>query len=79
MTAQAWIHKLDTFLVVRPMTEIEAIKYVTFHLEGVAHDWWYHGMVTLQHNQLLEYQEFVDRLVQIFNKKDLEVYFRELA
>ena len=39
MTAQAWIHKLDTFLALRPMTEIEAIKYATLHLEGVAHDW----------------------------------------
>ena len=46
MTAQDWIHKLDTFLALRPMTEIEAIKYTTLHLEGVAHDWCYHGMVT---------------------------------
>ena len=47
MKAQAWIHKLDTFLALRPMTEVEAIKYATLHLEGAAHDWWYHGMVTL--------------------------------
>ena len=79
MTTQAWIHKLDTFLALRPMTEIEAIKYATLHLEGVAHDWWYHGMVTLQHNQVTEYQDFVDRLVERFDKNDLEVYFQELA
>ena len=47
MIAQAWIDKLDTFLALRPMTEIEAIKYATLHLEGAAHDWWSHGMVTL--------------------------------
>lgn len=55
MKAQAWIHKLDTLLALRPMTKIEAIKYATLHLEGVAHDWWYHGMVTLQYNQVIEY------------------------
>ena len=38
MTAQVWIHKLDTFLVLRPMIEIEALKYTTLHLEGVVHD-----------------------------------------
>ena len=47
MTTQAWIHKLDTFLALRPMTKVEAIKYAMLHLEGAAHDWWYHGMVTL--------------------------------
>ena len=55
MTTQAWIHKLDTFLALRPMTKIEAIKYATLHLEGAAHNFWYHGMVTLQHNQVIEY------------------------
>ena len=44
MTAQAWIHKLDTFLALRPMTEIE-------------------------------YHDFMDRLVERFDKKDKEVYF----
>ena len=40
MTAQVWIHKLDTFLALRPMIEVEAIKYATLYLEGDAHDWW---------------------------------------
>ena len=68
-TAQSWIHKLDTFLALRPMTEEEAIKFATLHLEGAAHDWWSHGMVTLQHNQVTSYQDFVDRLVEHFDKK----------
>ena len=77
--AQSWIHKLDTFLALQPMTEEEAIKYATLHLEGAAHEWWYHGLVTLQHNQITSYQEFVDRLVERFDKKDLDSYFRDLA
>ena len=79
MKTQAWIHKLDTFLALRPMSETDAIRYATFHLEGATHDWWSHGMVTLQHNQVTSYQDFVDRLVERFDKKDLEVFFRDLA
>ena len=78
-TAQSWIHKLDTFLALRPMIEKEAIKYATLHLEGAAHKWWYHGLVTLQNNHITYYQEFVDRLVERFNKKDPKSYFRDLA
>ena len=36
-------------------------------------------MVILQHNQVTSYQDFVDRLVERFDKKDPKVYFRELA
>ena len=79
MIAQEWIHKLDTFLALRPMKEIESIKYDTLHLEGVAHDWWYYVMVKIQHNQVTKYQDFVDRLVERFDKKDPKVYFWELA
>ena len=79
MTAQAWIHKLDTFLALRPMSKTDAIKYATLHLEGATHDWWTHGMVTLQHNQVTSNQDFVDRLVEHFDKKDPEVFFHDLA
>ena len=79
MIAQAWIHKLDTFLALRPMLEIDAIKYATLHLEGTTHDWWSHGMVTLQHNQVTSYQDFVERFVECFDKKDPEVFLHDLA
>ena len=45
-TARAWIHKLDTYLTLKPMTETEAIRFATMHLEGAAYDWWHHGLVT---------------------------------
>lgn len=79
MTARAWIHKVDTFLSLKTMTEFEALKYATLHLDGAAHDWWMHDMITLQHNQVTTYQEFVDKLIERFDKKDPEVYFWELA
>ena len=75
ITTRAWIHKVDTFLSLKTMTEFEALKYATLHLDGAAHDWWTHGMITLQHNHVTTYQEFVDRLIERFDKKNPEVYF----
>lgn len=45
-SARAWIRKLDTYLTLKPMTETEAIRFSTMHLEGAAYDWWHHGLVT---------------------------------
>jgi hypothetical protein len=55
MTAQAWVQKLDTYLQLNPMREMEAIKFATMYLDGKAHDWWYHGLTTLGHNQIVAY------------------------
>ena len=44
------MQKMDTYLQLNPMREEEAIKYVAIHLDGPAHEWWRHGMVTLGHN-----------------------------
>jgi hypothetical protein len=55
MTAQAWVQKLDTYLQINPMREMEAIKFTTMYLDGKAHDWWYHGLTTLGHNQIVAY------------------------
>ena len=79
MTAYTWIHKLDTFLALRPVLEIDAIRYATLHLEGSAHDWWSNGMVILQNNQATSYQDFMDRMVENFDEKYQEVFFRNLA
>lgn len=35
---RAWVHKLDTFLKLKPMMEKDAIQFATMHLEGVAYD-----------------------------------------
>jgi hypothetical protein len=38
MIAQAWVQKLDTYLQLNPMREMEAIKFATMYLDGKAHD-----------------------------------------
>jgi hypothetical protein len=64
---------------INQMTETEAINFATLHLEGEAHEWWYHGLVTLGHSCITSYREFTDRLMDRFDRKDLEIHFRDLA
>jgi hypothetical protein len=61
------------------MTETEAISFETLHLEGEAHEWWYHGLVTLGHSRITSYRDFKDRLMDRFYRKDLEIHFKDLA
>jgi hypothetical protein len=61
------------------MTETESISFATLHLEGEAHKWWYHGLVTLGHSRITFYREFTDRLMDRFDKKDPKIHFRDLA
>jgi hypothetical protein len=79
VTAQAWVQKLDTYLQLNPMREMDAIKFSTIYLEGKAHDWWYHGLTTLGHNQITAYTEFTQRLIDRFDQGDPELHFRELT
>jgi hypothetical protein len=58
MTTRAWVQKLDTYLQLNPMREMEAIKFSTLYLDGKAHDWWCHGLTTLSHNQIVSHTEF---------------------
>jgi hypothetical protein len=61
------------------MTETDAIKLATLHLDGEAHEWWYHGLVTLGHARVISYLDFTQRLIERFDRKDPELHFRELA
>ena len=77
--ARSWVQKLDNYLSLRPMPEEDAIRFSTLHLEGAAHEWWYHRLFTLGHNLTTTYEEFTNRLIERFDVKDLEVSFGELA
>jgi hypothetical protein len=57
-TTRAWGQKLDTYFQINPMTEAEAIKFATLHFDGEAHEWWYHGFVTVGHATITSYLEF---------------------
>jgi hypothetical protein len=78
-SAHACVQKLDTYFKFNPMTESEAISFATLHLEGEAHEWWYHGLMTLGHNHIISYLEFTKRLMERFDRRDPELHFRDLT
>jgi hypothetical protein len=77
--AQAWVQKINTYLNLNPMTESEAINFTTLHLDGEAHEWWYYGLVTLGHNHITSYLEFMERLMDRFDRRYRELHFKELT
>jgi hypothetical protein len=60
-TARAWVQKLDTYYKLNQMTETKAISFATLHLEGEAHEWWYHGLVTLGHSHITSSVGYCER------------------
>jgi hypothetical protein len=73
------VQKLDTYLQLNPMREMEAIKFSTMYLYGKAYDWLYHGLTTLGHNHIVSYTEFTQRLIDRFDQGDPELHFREFT
>jgi hypothetical protein len=61
------------------MTETKALSFTTLHLKGEAHEWWYHGLVTLGHSRITSYREFTGRLMDRFERKDLKLHFMDIA
>jgi hypothetical protein len=78
-SAHTWVQKLDTYFKLNPMTESEAISFATLHLDGEAHEWWYHGMETLGHNHITSYLEFTERLMERSERRDKELHFGDLT
>lgn len=58
------------------MLESKVIKYATLHLDGEAHEWWYLGSFTLGHASITSYVDSTQRLIEKFEKRDLEMHFR---
>ena len=77
-TSKSWVEKLNIYSQLNKVPEMEAIKIVVLHLEGEAHDWWFHGLSTLGHANVTEYSEFTRRLVERFDRRDPEAPFMGL-
>ena len=79
MYVSAWLQKLSVYFQLNPMVEEDALKMAILHLEGEASDWWLHGIRTLGHDQILSYEGFSNALLEIFERKDPKLPFKELA
>ena len=78
-SANTWVQKLDVYFQLNPIVEEDALKMAIFHLYEDANEWWFHGLKTLGHDQVKTYGEFVDMVLERFEQKDPELYFKELA
>lgn len=61
------------------MTEFDAMKLAKLQLDGEAREWRYHGLVTMGHSNITSYTEFTQRHIECFDRKDLELHFKEMA
>jgi len=61
------------------MSEANAIQFATLHLEGKVHEWWYHGLVMLGHRNITSYEDFTQRRINRFDRKNPDIHFKELA
>jgi len=61
------------------MRETYAIKFASLPLDGIAYEWWHNGLTTLGHNKIVDFEEFYKRVLDRFERKDEEEYFREMA
>ena len=61
------------------MKESDAIQFASLYLEDVAYDWWYHGMTTQAHDQVTTFDDFSQRVIDRFDLKDDEEYFKEFS
>ena len=58
ISASSWVQKMETYLQLNLMTKAKVINISTLHLDGKAHEWWHHGLVTLGHANITSYVEF---------------------
>ena len=79
MSTSAWLQKLSVYFQLIPMVEEDALKMAILHLEGEDSDWWFHGLRTLVHDQILSDDGFSNALMERFERKDLELPFKELT
>lgn len=57
---------------------MEVIKIATLHLEAEAQDWWFHGLSTLGHANVIAYSNFTRMLVERSDQRDPQAPFMGL-
>ena len=63
---KAWGMNLDSFFLLHPVVEREAVEIAALHLEGEANIWWFSH---LSHARVTTFVDFTQRLIKIFDKK----------
>ena len=61
------------------MAERDAIKFSALNLYQESIYWWFHGIKTLGHDQVVTYKEFTRKLTEIFDRRNPDISFWDLA
>ena len=79
MSTSAWLQKLSLYFKLNPIVEEVALKMTIFHIKGEYRDWQFDGMRTMGLDNILYDEVFANELMEIFELKDFEIPFNELA
>ena len=76
-STMSWVRKLDTYFQLHQISEEEAIREETLHLEGKAYAWWLFESSSLNNENISTYAKFTRRLVKRFDFKPYETSLGE--
>ena len=76
-SAKSWVKKLDTYMQLHQVTEEEALRVETLHLQGKSHAWWLFESSSLKGVNISSYAKFTRRLVKRFDVKHSETSWEE--
>ena len=79
LMAHTWLQKLNTYFTLCPMMDEDPLQFAILHLEGTAHDWWHHGLVTQGHQNITSYEEFSQKLIKRFDRRHPQENFKKLT
>lgn len=79
MTIRAWLQKLHTYFTLNPMIEEDFVRSPTLQLDGIVYEWWQHGMTTQGHGAITSFDVFRCRMMDWFDKKDEDDYFKDFT
>ena len=76
-TTKAWVKNLDTYFQLHQVSEEEAIRVASLHLEGKDYAWWLFESSSLNNENISTYANFTRILVKIFYLKQSETSLGE--
>ena len=76
-SAKSWVKKLDTYFQLHQVSEEEALRVATLHLQGKAYAWCLFESSSLKGRNISSYARFTRRLVERFDERHFETSWGE--
>lgn len=78
-SVRAWVEELVTYLHQHQVSQEEAIRVASLHLEVRAYAWWFYESSSLYDGNISTYERFTRKLVKRFDEKHSETSLVKLA